>query len=109
MKLVVHSSVAMNWYLSVPDTVKVLRLRFEFHRGIHQLLAPDVFPIDCGAALLQSQRTRTLISGDTIVDLADLRTVGVVQHAIWPLMQRAAAIALLTRLTISDSLYVAPA
>src|SRR5260221_2658595 len=107
MKLVLHSSVAMQWYLSGPDTVKALRLRLDFHRGLHQLLARDVLPIDCGAALLQAQRQRTLISGDTIHDLDDLRKVNVVQHAIWPLMPRAAAIALLTRLTITDSLYLA--
>jgi predicted nucleic acid-binding protein len=107
MKLVLHSSVAMKWYLSEPDKVKALRLRLEFHRGIHQLLAPDVFPVDCGAALLQAQRKRNLISGDTIHDLVDLGNVGVAQYAVWPLIQRAAAIALLTRLTIADSLYIA--
>lgn len=107
MKLIIDSSIALKWYVSDAETVKALRLRFDFHRGIHELLAPDNFSVDCGGRLLRAERQKVISVGETRRQLNDLSKVGVLQHAAWPLMQRAAAIALLTRLTIADGLYVA--
>jgi predicted nucleic acid-binding protein len=56
MKLVLDSSVAIKWVLPERDTPKAVRLRNEFRQGAHELLAPDVFPVEVGHALTRAER-----------------------------------------------------
>ena len=46
MRAVLDSSVAIKWVLPEADTPKAVRLRNEFREGLHDLIAPDVFPIE---------------------------------------------------------------
>jgi hypothetical protein len=43
MTLVLDSSVVINWVLPEQDTPTAVRLRNEFRRGMHDLIAPDIF------------------------------------------------------------------
>ena len=56
MRLVLNSSVAIKWVLPEKDTPKAVRLRNEFRRGLHELLAPDVFPVEVSHALTRAER-----------------------------------------------------
>ena len=45
MKYVLDSNVALKWVLREIDSDKARRLRVDYQQQIHELLAPDVFPI----------------------------------------------------------------
>src|SRR5437764_60851 len=46
MRAVLDSCVALKTVLPETDTPKAVRLLNEFRVGLHELLAPDVFPVD---------------------------------------------------------------
>jgi hypothetical protein len=45
MKYVLDSSVAFKWVVVEALTDKARSLRDEFRQGLHELIAPDIFPI----------------------------------------------------------------
>jgi hypothetical protein len=45
MRYVLDSNIALKWVLIEADSDKARRLRLDFQNQIHELLAPDVFPI----------------------------------------------------------------
>jgi len=45
MKYVIDTSVAFKWVIAEADSDKAIRLRDDFCTAIHELLAPDLFPI----------------------------------------------------------------
>ena len=50
MKYVLNSSVGFKWVMPEINSDKALRLRDDFRNSVHELLAPDVFPIELGHA-----------------------------------------------------------
>ena len=48
MKYVLDASVALKWVLTEPDSAKALSVRDDFRKQVHELLAPDVFPVEVG-------------------------------------------------------------
>jgi predicted nucleic acid-binding protein len=56
MRLVLDSSVAIKWVLPEKDTPRAVRLRNEFRLGLHDVLAPDVFPVEISSALPRAER-----------------------------------------------------
>jgi hypothetical protein len=46
MRYVLDTSVAFKWVVAEPDADKAIRLREDFRNGIHELLAPDIFPAE---------------------------------------------------------------
>ena len=54
MKYVLDSSVALKWVLPEADSGKAIRLRNEYSNGIHELLAPDIFPPEIANGLASS-------------------------------------------------------
>ena len=61
MKYVVDSNVAIKWVLNEPDSAKALAIRLDFVNQVHELLAPDVFPIEVAHALSRAERKGILI------------------------------------------------
>jgi len=56
MKYVLDSSVAFKWEVAEADADKAIRLRDESRRGLHELLAPDVFPVEVAHAMTRAER-----------------------------------------------------
>lgn len=56
MKYVLDSNVAFKWVIPEIDSAAAIQLRDEFRQGIHELFAPDVFPIEVGHALTRAER-----------------------------------------------------
>jgi hypothetical protein len=56
MRYVLDSSVAVKWVLPETDFPKAIRLRDDFHNAVHELLAPDVFPVEFAHALTKAER-----------------------------------------------------
>ncbi|MBI3411488.1 MAG: type II toxin-antitoxin system VapC family toxin [Planctomycetes bacterium] len=56
MKYVLDASVALKWVLTEPDSPKALSVRDDFRNKLHELLAPDVFPVEVAHALTRAER-----------------------------------------------------
>jgi predicted nucleic acid-binding protein len=107
MKYVIDASIAEAWYILGPNTMKALQLRLEFHRGGHELLAPDVFPAEAAEMLVKAELKGLLPTGSTSRHLNTLEITGVSLHPSFPLLARASEITITGRLQLFPSLYVA--
>lgn len=67
MKYVLDSNVALKWVLPELDAAKAIRIRDEFHQGIHELLSPDVFPIEVAHSLARAERRGEIKHGEDYV------------------------------------------
>ena len=106
MKYVIDSSVAFKWVVPEPHSDKALRLRADFENAVHDLSAPDVFPIEIGHALTRAERQKRIPVGAAIPLLTDiLRTLPHLEHSM-PYLLRARQISSNERVGIYDCLYV---
>jgi predicted nucleic acid-binding protein len=64
MRYVLDSSVALKWFLAEPDSARALRLRDDARAGVHELLAPDVFPVEITHAITRAERARRITSAE---------------------------------------------
>jgi predicted nucleic acid-binding protein len=107
MKYVIDSSVGFKWAVSEIDSDKAIRLRDDFNNGIHDLLAPDLFPTEIGNALAVAERAGRINPGDAALFFVEiLKSSPVIRTAI-PLLPRAIDICLRTKQSVYDCLYVA--
>jgi predicted nucleic acid-binding protein len=107
MRYVVDSSVALKWVLTEPDSSKALALRQDFRRQLHELLAPDVFPVEVAHALTRAERRRIINSPQATRLLADVLSTPMPFHPYQPLLVRAVAISSAMRCGVYDCLYIA--
>jgi hypothetical protein len=56
MRYILVSGVAVKWVLAEPDSPKAIQLLDEYNRQMHELLAPDVFPVEIAHALSRAVR-----------------------------------------------------
>jgi predicted nucleic acid-binding protein len=107
MKYVLDSSAALPWVLPEKDSAKAIQLRDDARNGVHQLLAPDIFPAEVFNALLKAERTKRINVGEAKTLYA---SIGADLPALQPyllLMPRAGEIASRWRVALYDCLYVA--
>jgi predicted nucleic acid-binding protein len=107
MKLVIDPSIAAKWYVPDADMVKALNLRFGFHQGVHELLAPDTFPADIADVLVKAEQKGNILPKEAIRHVDDLQVVSVRLHPSFPLLARSVDLALSTHVTLHASLYIA--
>lgn len=107
MKYVIDCSTALKWVLMEPDRDKAILLRDDFRNGINQLIAPDLFPVEVGNALLIAERRKLIAPGDGAIGFANVMQTPPLLHGAGPLLARAYAIAHRYQRTVYDCLYVA--
>jgi predicted nucleic acid-binding protein len=107
MKYVLDATIAARWYIPQHGMVKALQLRLDYRLGVHELLAPDYMPIECGELLLRAERSGVLSTGDTETHLLNLASLNIPIHANSSLLHRASVIALQTNLSIASGVYLA--
>lgn len=107
MKYSLDSNDGLKWVLKEPDSPKAVRLRDEFRHGTHQLIAPDVFPVEVAHAIAKAERRGVIRVGDGSQKLADVITFMPDLHPYLPLLPRAFAIASAARHGVYDCLYIA--
>jgi predicted nucleic acid-binding protein len=107
MRYALDSNVALKWVLNEPDSAKAVRLRDEFRAGTHQLISPDVFPVEVAHALARAERRGIIPVGDGAQKMADVFAFMPDLHSYLPLLPRAFAIASQLRVGVYDCLYVA--
>ncbi len=56
MRCVLDSNIGVKWLLQEDQSVKARIIRDEFVRSRHELLAPDIFTLECAHALTRAQR-----------------------------------------------------
>jgi predicted nucleic acid-binding protein len=72
MRHVLDSSVALKWVLPEADSAKALRLRDEYRNGLHELLAPDIFPSEIANGLVSAERQKRIRTGESAIFLNDI-------------------------------------
>jgi predicted nucleic acid-binding protein len=106
MKYVLDSCVALKWVLPEPDTPTAVRIRTEFLRGDHELLAPDIFPVEVAHALVKAERRGIIRSPLGARRLRNILSSSPDLHPYLPLLPRAFALASQARIGVYDCLYV---
>ena len=107
MKHVLDSSVALKWFLVEPDSDKAVRLRDDARAAVHELLAPDFFPVEMAHAITRAERQRRITPAEGSSFLADTIAELPVLHPAIPLPSRAYAISSAARIGVYDCVYVA--
>jgi predicted nucleic acid-binding protein len=107
MRYVLDSSVAFKWVVKEDLSDKADTLRTGFRGGIHELLAPDVFPPELTHSLTRAERQGRVTVGQATVLLADVLTTPPQFHASLPLLFRTCQISSAMRVGAYDCLYVA--
>jgi len=107
MRYVLDSCVAVKWFLAEPDSAKAIQLRDEFNRQIHELLAPDVFPVEIAHALSRAERRGLNQPIEGSRHLSDLLAYLPTLHPSLTLLPRAYEISSQARIGVYDCLYVA--
>jgi hypothetical protein len=80
MKSVIDGASAMKWELPEPDSANAIRLRDEYRNGIHEWLAPDIFPAEVGSASLVADRKGRIGQGPFPIIVAEVLKCGSVLH-----------------------------
>jgi predicted nucleic acid-binding protein len=107
MKYVLDSCVALKWVLPEPDTPTAVRIRTEFLRGDHELLAPDIFPVEVAHALARAERRGVIRPPLGARRLRNILSYSPDLHPYLPLLPRAFTLASQARIGVYDCLYVA--
>ena len=107
MKFVIDSSVVVKWAIPEVDSDKAVRVRDEFVRQIHELIAPDFAPIEIAHALTRAERQGRIAAEQVEQFLLDLIHTLPELHPWFPLLPDAVALSLKKRIGIYDCLYIA--
>jgi predicted nucleic acid-binding protein len=105
MNYVVDSCVAVKWVVPESETPRAVRLRDVFRAGLHDLIPPDVFPLEIAHALTRAERQKRI--DDAVTRLIDILTTSPILIPSMPLLLRAAEISSTSRVGVYDCLYVA--
>ena len=107
MKYVLDSGVALKWVLPEVDSGKAIRLRDEYVKGIHELLAPDLFPAEIANGFASAERQKRIRTGESAIFLNDILSAAPALQNSSPFLLRAMEIAIATKQAVYDCLYVA--
>jgi predicted nucleic acid-binding protein len=107
MRYALDSCIALKWALQEPDSPAADALRRDYRNGVHDLIAPDVFPIEVAHALTRAERRGILVPGEAARLLADVLSTAPVFYSYLPLLQRATEISSQMRVGVYDCVYVA--
>jgi predicted nucleic acid-binding protein len=107
MKYVLNSSVGFKWVVPELDTDKALRLRDGYRNGVHELLAPGIFPIEIGHALTRAERQGRITTANGWALWLGVMADSPQLFPSIPLMPRAYELSSQWRVGIYDCLYIA--
>lgn len=107
MKYVLDSNVAAKWVLPEPDSAKARTLRDDFSQGRHDLISPDILPIEVGHALTRAERQGRISQSEGLKLWADLMTTPPRFFPYITLMPRALVFSSQARIGVYDCVYVA--
>jgi predicted nucleic acid-binding protein len=107
MKYVIDTSVDVKTYVQEQDSGTAVRLRDAYHQGVHELIAPDIFPTEMCNVLVILERSGKIKPGDSDIFFVQFLNQLPPLVAAVPLLPRALEIAKQFHQTVYDALYVA--
>jgi predicted nucleic acid-binding protein len=107
MRYVLDANVAVKWVIAEADSANALQLRDDFRNAVHELLAPDFFPLEVLHALTRAERQGRILPAQGGHFWRDVMQTCPVLFPSIPLGARAYAISSSARIGIYDCLYVA--
>jgi predicted nucleic acid-binding protein len=107
MKYVLDSSVAFKWLIPEAESDIALRLLDDYRNGIHELISPDLLPIEVGHALTRAERTGRISPTNGYALWIGLMADCPQLSSSIRLMRRAYELSSRMRVGIYDCLYVA--
>jgi predicted nucleic acid-binding protein len=105
MKYVLDASIGIKWVMNEVDSTIARQLRGQFRSHVHELIAPDSFPLEVAHALTKAWR-RGIVTDPTKL-WVELMVDSPQLFPSVPLMLRALAIASQARIGVYDCVYVA--
>jgi predicted nucleic acid-binding protein len=105
MKYVLDVSVGLKWVLNEVNSPKALRLRDDYLRQVHQLIAPDCFPLEAAHALTRAERRKIITDASQF--WAEIMADSPLLFPSLPLAHRALTISRKARIGFYDCVYVA--
>jgi predicted nucleic acid-binding protein len=109
MKYVLDSSVGFKWLVVEPLSDKAELLRQDYQNGIHELVSPDVFPVEVTHALTRAERQGRITPVEGAKLYIDLMTSLPRLFPYLPFLPGAYEISSQMRVGVYDCLYVAVA
>jgi predicted nucleic acid-binding protein len=107
MRYVLDSNIGVKWILEEDFSTEARDFRDAFVRGLHELLAPDVYLVEAAHALTRAQRQGRVTPKEVNSFVDDLLTTLPRFHPYPPLLARAIEISVQARHGVYDCLYVA--
>lgn len=107
MKLIVDANIALKTVLPESDSILAIKLIDEFTQGLHELLAPDIFPAEIAHALTRAERQRRIAPPEGWLFWNEIMASPPDLHPHLPLMQRAFEVSSSMRIGLYDCMYVA--
>lgn len=105
MKLVLDASVGLKAVLEEEHSDLARRLMEDFRNGVHELVAPDIYPVECGHALTRAERKKLIVVGDSETLFEELMASCPELMPSLPLLERAVELSSTTRAGVYDCLY----
>jgi predicted nucleic acid-binding protein len=107
MRYVLDSNVGIKWLLTESDSDRALRIRDDFRRGVHELIAPDVFPVEVAHSLTRAERQGRITPAEGLSHFRDMLATLPLLHPYLLLLPRAYELSSQARIGVYDCLYVA--
>ncbi len=107
MKYVLDASVALKWVRDEEDSGRALFLRVELEAGLNEYIAPDIFPVEISHVLTKFYRQKIMTAEEVETHLSSITATLPQLVSSVDLLPAAFAIALKTRTSFYDALYVA--
>jgi predicted nucleic acid-binding protein len=107
MKYVLDSNVGLKWLLTEADSDKAIRIRNDFQRQVHDLIAPDVFPVEVAHSLTKAERQGRITPAEGRSHFRSMIAILPALHPYLPLLPRAYELSSQARIGVYDCLYVA--
>ena len=92
MRFVLDSSVGFKTLVAETDSVKAQQLYDNYRKGIHELLAPDVFPVEVAHSITRAERQARITPAQGARLLTDILNRLPQMYPSLPLFPRAYAI-----------------
>jgi predicted nucleic acid-binding protein len=107
MRYVLDSNVGLKWVLDEDLSDEARAVRDEYRKNVHELLAPDVFPVEVAHTLSRAVRAGRIKEAEANAGLSGVLGDCPQLHPFLSLLPRAFAISLQARIGVYDCLYVA--
>lgn len=107
MKLVIDASIGIKQILPESDSAKALQIQSDFRRGIHELLAPDLYFVEVSNVLTMAARRGKISAADLPYAFGDMIRYKPVIHNTTTCLYAAFNIASKLQVSVYDAIYLA--